>query len=846
MLKCTEGLRPQTPCFPVFLPFCMLAIKDIAAWCKAEIKGFLPQNQLISEWVFDSRKIFRSEGVLFLALKSERKDGHQYIADAYERGVRFFLVERIPESAALNEACFLVVPEVRSAFQQIAAEFRKTLELPVLAITGSNGKTIVKEWLYQVLQHKIHLYRSPRSYNSQLGVPLSVLGIPPESDLAILEAGISEPGEMKRLAKVIEPEMGVFTVLGDAHAAAFSSDEEKLEEKLHLFESCKRIVYCADQAMVHHAIRRRFEGKAHLISWSELSPNADLLIRKSISDHQTRLQIHSKAQGRDFEILVPFSDPASLHNAMSLVACLEMLGMLSEDMLLPFTQLEPISMRMELKEGVDGNLLLLDFYNSDLKALSLALDYLSQMAGERKKAVILSEFLQQKNDPEHLYAAIDQMLQQRGVSRLIGIGSAWKVNAAQIQTPARMYSDTAAFLADVDRHPFAHEAILIKGNRKAAFESIALRLQKQAHQTFLEVNLSALQHNLNVYRGFLSANCKLMVMVKAMAYGSGGYRVASMLEYNQVDFLAVAYADEGVALRKEGIRIPVMVMSPVPEAFPLMIEYRLEPEMYSIQLLREYAQSVRKSGVAEAWVHLEFDTGMHRLGFEHHQIEEIRKLTEAYPEIKIRSVFSHLAASEDPLASDYTKRQVEKFLKIKSDWKQYFGYETMFHISNSSAIHRFPEAGFDMVRLGIGLYGIDPSGQVQERLQMALRLRSYVVQIRTVPSGEGVGYGMHSKSPTERRIGVVAIGYADGYPRRLGQGKGWMSICGKKAPVLGNVCMDMCMVDLTNIPEATEGSEAEVWGSDPTVSEVADWCETIPYELLTGVSERVKRVYLQE
>lgn len=824
----------------------MLALQDIARWCGAETKGDCSKQQLITEWAFDTRKLFRTEGVLFMALKSGRKDGHAYIPEAYDLGVRHFLVEKLPHPFQQEKACFLLVPDVLEALHQIATEYRKQLGLPVLAITGSNGKTIVKEWLFELLQHKLHTYRSPRSYNSQLGVPLSVLGIPEDCDLAVLEAGISEPGEMKRLAQIISPEMGIFTILGDAHAAAFTSEEKKLEEKLLLFESCKNIVYGADQPNVHAAMQRKFASKARLIAWSEINPDADVFFRRTSSDQQTKLIIHSKAQQREYEVILPFSDAASVHNAMTLSAALEMLGMMSEDMLLLFRHLEPVSMRMELKEGTDGNLLLLDFYNSDLKALSLALDYLNQMAGERKKTVILSEILQQKEDSEPLYQTIDQMLQQRGVSRLIGIGKAWESCAHKIVTPSRMYNNSASFLSDMDRHPFRNEAILIKGNRKAAFENIASRLQRQAHQTYLEVNLSALQHNLNVYRSFISRECKLMVMVKAMAYGSGGYRVASMLEYNQVDYLAVAYADEGVALRKEGIRTPIMVMSPVPEAFPLMIEYRLEPEIYSLPLLREYAQSVRKSGMAEALVHLEFDTGMHRLGFELEDIDEIRKLSEAYPEIKIRSVFSHLAASEDPQAGDFTKIQLEKFLKIKSGWSGLFPDQPLFHISNSSAIHRFPEAGLDMVRLGIGLYGIDPSGRLQEQLQPALRLKSYIVQIRTVPAGDGVGYGMHSKAQTERRIGVVAIGYADGYPRRLGQGKGWMQICGKKAPVVGNVCMDMCMVDLSHIPEAKEGTEAEIWGIEPSVSLVASWCETIPYELLTSVSERVKRVYLQE
>ncbi|HEX8660208.1 MAG TPA: bifunctional UDP-N-acetylmuramoyl-tripeptide:D-alanyl-D-alanine ligase/alanine racemase [Hymenobacter sp.] len=822
----------------------------------------------IRHLVLDSRRVGLTGGGLFFALRGPSHDGHRYLPELYSQGVRLFVVEAsvaLPEGlAAYPEAGFVAVASPLAALQALAAAQRAEFTGPVLAITGSNGKTIVKEWLAQLLSPDEDICRSPRSYNSQVGVPLSVWELnPARHTLAIFEAGISEVGEMARLAKIIRPTEGLFTTLGTAHDAGFASSQEKLREKLQLFEGpqLQRLFYCADHGPVREAV-----ASGHLpgFSWSRRPEQpADVHFALAAStDGHTTLRAEYAGAGLTASFMLPFADEPSLENALHCLAVLLHRQVEPAEIQRRLARLHPVAMRLEMKLGRHNSYLLDDTYNSDLAGLALALNALARQSRPGRRTLILSDVPESGLASEELYARVAALLPAAGVTRLVGIGQEIKQLIASgepragLLAPASLltefYPTTEAFLAQLDPAAFAHETILIKGARRFGFERIVAALQAQQHGTVLEVNLDALGHNLRHYRRQLQPGTKLMVMVKAFAYGAGSYEVASLLEFQRADYLAVAYADEGVALRDAGISLPIMVMNPAPDSFDALRRYRLEPEIFSFDVLRNYLAAFDPAEAARPIpapkIHLKLDTGMRRLGFDEADLPELVALLRQHAaRLPIASLMTHLAAADDPSHDDFTHAQLATFRRMAAALEATIGHSVLKHALNSAGILRFPDAHFDMVRLGIGLYGVDASGRDSAALRPVSQLQTTISQIKTLPPGHTVGYGRRGTAvATERRIATLAIGYADGYDRRFGNGVGTVLVHGQAAPLVGSVCMDMCMVDVTAIPQARAGDVALLFGEGLPLPELARRIGTISYELLTNVSERVKRVFVSE
>ncbi|GAB3330946.1 bifunctional UDP-N-acetylmuramoyl-tripeptide:D-alanyl-D-alanine ligase/alanine racemase [Hymenobacter humi] len=824
--------------------------------------------------VLDSRRVGVPAGALFFALRGPSHNGHRYLPELYAQGVRLFVVEKQVELpgglGAYPGAGIIAVKSPLAALQTLGAAHRAKFAGPVLAITGSNGKTIVKEWLAQLLSPDEDICRSPRSYNSQVGVPLSVWELNPERHtLGIFEAGISEVGEMARLAAIIQPTEGIFTNLGTAHDAGFASSEQKLAEKLQLFQGpqFRRLFYCYDQPPVRAAVASR-----HLpgLSWTRYPGQpADIQFTLDQSTSgTTSLHAHYASAGLEAAFTLPFSDEPSIENALHCLAVLLHRQVEPAEIQRRLARLHPVAMRLEMKLGRHDSYLLDDTYNNDLAGLALALNALGRQSRPGRRTLILSDVLESGLSGEELYARVAALLAPAGVTRLVGIGP--EINRhrrffTQTQLSGNQslttdfYSDTEAFLASLDPNAFAREVILVKGARRFGFERIVAALQAQQHGTVLEVNLDALSHNLQHYRRQLQPGTRLMVMVKAFAYGAGSYEVASLLEFQRADYLAVAYADEGVALREAGISLPIMVMNPAPDSFGTLQHYRLEPEIYSFDMLKEYlaafpaeaqasATQPLSHSVAPPPIHLKLDTGMRRLGFDEADLPALATLLQQHAaRLPVASLMTHLAAADEAEHDDFTREQLAAFRRMAAVLETALGHAVLKHALNSAGILRFPEAHFDMVRLGIGLYGVDASGRDTAALRPVSQLRTTISQIKTLPGGHTVGYGRRgTATEAERRIATLAIGYADGYDRRFGNGAGTVLIHGQRAPLVGSVCMDMCMADVTHIPQVRAGDVALIFGEGLPLPELAARIGTIAYELLTNVSERVKRVFVSE
>ncbi len=788
--------------------------------------------------MLDSRKAMPLQSSLFFAIEGERHDGHTFIQILYKKGYFNFIVQQEINIENFPDANFLLVKDSIQALQQLTRHHRESFDIPVIGITGSNGKTIVKEWLFHLLKADKNIVRSPKSYNSQVGVPLSVWGMRPEHSLGIFEAGISQPGEMEKLETIIQPSLGLFTNIGSAHSEGFSGDEEKIKEKLNLFNQSKCLIYCKDDPLVDQLIS---EKNIPTFSWSR-SREANLHINAiHILKKEGKTKIEGIFQNQDLEILIPFTDEASIENA---IHCWATMLFLEYDLSITqerMKRLHPIALRLELKEGIHNCLLVNDSYNLDFQALEIALDFLNQQTNHINKTLIISDILQSGTSDMELYKNVAQLILNKGINRLFGIGN--KIIQLKKFLPAnfkqRYFNSTHNFIKTVSTLNFKEESILIKGARVFEFEKIANRLSRKAHKTVLEIDLNAAAHNLNIFRKHFQPSTQLMVMVKASAYGSGSYEVARLLEFQNVDYLAVAYIDEGVELRQTGIQLPIMVLNPEEAGFEDLLEYHLEPEIYSLDILKKLIDYVQKP----ISIHLKIDTGMKRLGFEAIDLEELTSILKNNSNIKIKSILSHLAASDDPLHDDFTQEQISNFNKIYNKISSILNISPLRHILNSAGIIRYPQHQMEMVRLGIGLYGIDPTGQLD--LQPVSRLKGTISQIKHLNPGETTGYNRSGKAEKSLRIGTISLGYADGLPRLAGNGRFKVWINGALCPILGNVCMDMCMVDLSGTT-AEVGDEVIVFGPEHPIEHLATASETIPYEILTNISERVKRVYFQE
>ncbi len=804
----------------------------------------------------DSRKLTDADNTLFFAIRTKRNNGANYIEDLYAKGVRNFVVSSDLDEVlyarlcALSDANLWFVKDVVAALQRVAEQRRMQFDIPVVGITGSNGKTIVKDWIVQLLSIDHNIVASPKSYNSQIGVPLSVWQMTQENDFAVFEAGISEAGKMEALRNVIQPTIGVFTNIGQAHDENFLTRYQKIAEKLQLFTHCKVLIYCLDHKDIHSVLSEKESlHELYRFTWGSSDENPIQLVDTVVKDHSTILNVKFKQQS-DYSIEIPFIDRASVENAMQCITLMFYLGYDGQDIAARCRNLSPVAMRLEMGEGINNSLLVNDGYSMDLNSLSIALDFVQHEHQHFHKTLIMSDILQSGLPEQELYSQVVSLIRQRGIDKLIGIGSALMRNSMLFDgLTTYFYPTTEEFL---QKHPFSdfqNETILLKGARVFCFENIAKVLQRKRHETIMEVNLDALVQNVNYYRSHIEPTTKLMAMVKASSYGAGKVEVANTLQFNHVDYLTVAYSDEGVELRRNGITLPIMVMNPEEESFDNIIRYGLEPDIYSFRILKLFSDAARlyadnQNPIA---IHIELDTGMHRLGFAPDDMDKLAQILKSDDSpIVVRSIFSHLACSEDPAMDDFTRMQIERFRQGSARLKQLLGKDNILcHILNSSGITRFPEAQMDMVRLGIGLYGISPEPDVQKMLMPVSTLKTRISQIKDIPLGDSVGYNRRWVAERDSRIAIIPIGYADGLSRNLGYGHGSIEIGGLEAPIIGSICMDMCFVDVTDVP-CSEGDEVVVFGSAKQLCRMADAAGTIPYEILTSVSPRVKRVYVSE
>ena len=799
----------------------------------------------------DSRKLVFPAQTVFFALKGEKRNGHLFVEELYAKGVRCFVVSDVVETELYPEADVIRVKDTLEALQLLAAHHRQQFTYPVIGITGSNGKTIVKEWLNQLLEHRFHIVRSPRSYNSQIGVPLSLWQMGPDHELGIFEAGISTEGEMQKLEKMIAPDIGILTHIGEAHDEGFSGISEKIREKLFLFSNAAHFIYNSDDVRVNEAvIKLKAERvlKGTPFTWGR-NTSADLQLLEQRTE-QGITEVKALYEGIEQQLVLPFTDNAALENALSCWCALLVLKIPVAELLPAFLSLSNVAMRLELKKGILQSAIINDSYSADLGSLRIALEFLSQQRQHEIKTVILSDIPQHGLDPERVYTTVATELRQHKVKRFIGIGQEIAKHKAAFSADTSLetifYNDTSAFKNDFRPETFRNQAILLKGARSFGFEQISQLLEQKVHQTVLEINLSSLAQNLRAYKSLIAPTTKLMAMVKAFSYGSGSVEIAAHLQFHQVDYLTVAYADEGVELRKGGITMPIMVMNPEPATFESILQYDLEPDIYSFQLLDELEQFMRRQGVVDYPVHLELETGMNRLGFPLNDVKRLGERIRQSGVFRVKAVFSHLVASEDPQQDTFTTTQAALFNGAVAELESLIPYPFLKHILNTAGIARHPELQLDMVRLGIGLYGINTTEDVALPLQAVSTLRSTIAQLKKLHPGDTVSYGRRGQIERESLIATVRIGYADGYPRRLGNGAGKMWVNGHLAPTIGSVCMDMTMIDVTGIPGVKEGGNVVVFGPELPVEQVAKWAGTIPYEILTGVSQRVKRVYFEE
>ena len=801
----------------------------------------------------DSRSLCFPEETLFFALKSTRNDGHRYIEDLYRRGVRNFVVEAkgiaeyCPNGSVttMADANFLIVPSPLAALQRLAERHRDEFNIPIVGITGSNGKTMVKEWLYQLLLPSQKIVRSPRSYNSQIGVPLSVWLLNEQTEIGIFEAGISQPGEMMALRDIIQPTIGVLTSLGSAHQENFRSMEEKCLEKLELMHDTEAMVYCSDNDIVSRCIRR-MQYKGEKIAWSQCDEQVALFVKR-IENKGQSARITYIWQGEENTYSIPFIDEASIEDTITCAAVALRLGLTPGQLADRMPKLEPVAMRLEVKEGQRGCLLINDSYNSDINSLDIALDFMQrrESAGSLTKTLILSDIFQTGTPPEKLYAQVSDLAVKRGINKFIGIGPELSAQADRIQiADKQFFADVNHFLSSDAFAALHHELILLKGARPFGFDQITEQLEQKVHETILEVNLNAVVENLNYYRSFLKPETKMVCMIKADGYGAGAVEIARTLQDHRVDYLAVAVADEGVTLRKAGITANIMIMNPEMTAFKTMFDYDLEPEVYSFRLLDALIKAARKEGITGWPVHIKLDTGMHRLGFD--PVDDMDELIDRLKHqnaVIPRSVFSHFVGSDSDDFDSFSAQQFALFEEGSNKLQSAFSHKILRHIDNSAGIEHFPERQLDMCRLGLGLYGID--SRDNRILNTVSTLKTTILQMHHVPAGETVGYSRKGKLDRDSVIAAIPIGYADGLNRHLGNRHGYCLVNGQKAEYVGNICMDVAMIDVTDIP-CQEGDQVEIFGEHLPVTVLSDAIDTIPYEVLTGVSNRVKRVYFQD
>jgi alanine racemase len=812
-----------------------LSIQNIIPIIKAKWFGN-DDTTIIDSISIDSRSLQNDKDTLFFAISGPNHDGHVYIEELIQKGVRHFVVNQVPEGLT-DKANFLLVDNTLDALQKFAAFYRSQFDFPVVGITGSNGKTIIKEWLNFLLSPDFNIIRSPKSYNSQVGVPLSVLGINEKHNLGIFEAGISMPHEMEKLQKIIQPTIGILSNIGSAHDEGFSSVAEKMKEKLKLFVSVNVLILQKNKTTSAF-----INPKIKTFSWCSDDKSADVYITKKTAGELTEL--HVTHQEDTFPVAIPFQDQASIENAIHCMMVMLYFGYKHQVIQTRMAQLYPVEMRLKVKNGINNCILIDDSYSSDFQSLKIALDFSENQKQHKKKTLILSDIFQSGLSNDELYSQVSQLIISNKITRVIGIGeiiSHYKNKFINSTT----FKDVAEFSKAFDQLNFENETILIKGARDFHFEEIVSMLEEKTHETVLEINLNAISHNLNFFKSKLKPKTKMMVMVKAFGYGNGGFEIAKLLEHHKVDYLGVAFADEGISLKNAGITVPIIVLNPETTSFAAIIQHQLEPEIYSIKGLKAFLKIAGQKKLKQFPIHIKIDTGMHRLGFEEENLEDLIQILRGNESVQIKSILSHMATSDDLRHDGFAKSQIDLFEKLSSRLLTELHIKPIRHILNTSGITNYGEAQYDMVRLGIGLYGISNDSEEQKELQVVGTLKSVISQIRTIDSGESVGYGRRFIATETTKIATIPIGYADGISRSWGNNVGYVLINNKPARIVGSVCMDMLMVNVTDI-DCKEGNTVIIFGENPTVNFMAGQLNTIPYEILTSISQRVKRVFFRE
>ncbi|MDR2835369.1 MAG: bifunctional UDP-N-acetylmuramoyl-tripeptide:D-alanyl-D-alanine ligase/alanine racemase [Bacteroidales bacterium] len=814
-----------------------LTIEDIEKIIPCKIYG--RKEYKINKIVTDSRNQVDSTDCLFIAIKGKYNDGIKYIEEEYKKGVRSFIINENIDYHKFADACFIKVENSITALQQLAAYKRNLYNIPIIGITGSNGKTIVKEWLSWILNEKFNLTKNPKSYNSQIGVPLSVWHLNNFSELGIFEAGISQPDEMKNLEKIIRPTIGILTNIGTAHQANFSTIEQKIKEKLLLFQNSETLIYNCDDELINLG-EKKLSGEKKIITWSK--KNTGIVNITKIVKKENKTQISFIYKGKENKYEIPFIDNGSIENSISCICAIIALNLeFSADIIERFGTLPSVKMRLEVLEGIYNSILISDIYNSDFNSIEIALDYLNQKKVNRETVVILSDFLQ--HNTENTYENVKSLIEAKKIVHFIGIGEKLFLNKEIFAKNHSFYRTTEEFLKNIDYHNFHNKIVLIKGARDFKFEEITKKLQAKNNESTIEIDLSMLKQNLDYFKSRLNPNTKIIAMVKAFGYGNGHFEISNLLQHNNIDYLAVAIVDEGVELRDKGISLPIMVMNPAIHYLRTMIEYKLEPEIYSIALLTELMKELEISGIKNFQIHLKIDTGMHRLGISEKDVENFCNILKSTDLIKITSIFSHLVGSDDKKLDYFTQEQVSKFNKIYFQIVEKIGYKPDRHVLNSAGIIRFPEYDYEMVRLGIGLYGLMP--EITDKIFQISTFVSIISQIHEIEIGETVSYSRSGKILRNSTIATIPVGYADGLDRRLGNGNWYFVVNGQKAKTIGNICMDMTMIDITDI-QAKEGDEVIIFGKENSICKMAETLGTIPYEIITGISLRIKRVYSEE
>lgn len=808
----------------------------------------LKQEANIEYLIIDSRKITFPSTSLFFALHTHIRNGHSFIAEVYERGLRNFVIDENIDTTAFPDANFLKVANSLIALQNIAIAHRKQFEtLQVIGITGSNGKTIVKEWLNLLLQNDYNIVRSPRSYNSQIGVPLSIWQINSTHNLGIFEAGISTYNEMDKLEKIIQPTIGILTNIGNTHDEGFENKEHKFLEKIQLFKNCSVLIARENDCKIHNPVVPSEKFKPTVLTWG-FSNNNEFVIQY-INKQKDNATISFLYKNKEQQYIIPFTDEASIENAITCICVMLVLKFESQNIATKIALLQPVEMRMQLKKAINNCYVINDSYSNDIASLNIALDYLKQQSGNQTTTVILSDILQTGIPQNDLYKRVSAIINQKKVHKFIGIGEQLNKHKHLFENSIQQtafYNSVEDFLLHTNTHHFKDEFILLKGARLFAFERINDWLAFKVHQTVLEINLSAMVHNLKTFQNHLQPGTKLMAMVKAFSYGSGSVEIARLLQFYKVDYLAVAYTDEGIELRKAGISLPIMIMNTDEAAFHAVVEYNLEPEIYSFNIYHTFHQYLLQQGITNFPVHLKLNTGMNRLGFDEQDIHTIATLLQQNNTMVVQSAFSHLTSSEEAADDDFTLHQSQVFLQYCNTLENKLGYKFIKHIANSAAALRKPFLQMDMIRLGIGLYGINNSKMQSVFIQPVATLKTTIAQIREVKKEDTVGYNRKGKLQRDSKIATIRIGYADGFKRSLSNGVGAVYVKGKFAKVVGSICMDMAMIDVTDIDEIQEEDEVEIFGTHISIEQVAQACNTISYEIMTSVSQRVKRVYMEE